>query len=133
MVDESRRVEAATVLRRINQAWLSGRIDDLVPLVHPGIVTVVPGFAAGIQGRDAFLAGFRDFCQSATIHEFREHDYRVDVVGDTAVATFRYEMLYERSGERYRCTGRDLWVFQRQDGGWIAVWRTMLDMEENPA
>jgi len=30
-------------------------------------------------------------------------------------------------------TGRDLWVFQKQGRGWIAVWRTMLDLEENAA
>jgi hypothetical protein len=42
-------------------------------------------------------------------------------------------MLYERSGERFRATGRDLWVFQKQSGAWIAVWRTMLDVDERPA
>ena len=62
-----------------------------------------------------------------------QESYQVDVAGDTAVVTFRYDMLYERSGQRYRSTGRDLWVFQKQGRGWIAVWRTMLDMEENDA
>jgi hypothetical protein len=42
-------------------------------------------------------------------------------------------MVYERSGERYRATGRDLWVFGAQGNAWIAVWRTMLDMDEKPA
>jgi hypothetical protein len=49
------------------------------------------------------------------------------------VVTFRYEMVYERSGGRFRSTGRDLWVFQSQGRAWIAVWRTMLDMEETAA
>lgn len=39
-------------------------------------------------------------------------------------------MLYEWLGTRYRATGRDLWVFEEQDGEWLAVWRTMLDTEE---
>ena len=68
---------------QINQAWLSGRVEDLAPLVHSEIVMVVPDFAGKIQGRERFLAGFRDFCQSATIQEFREQDQQVDVVGDT--------------------------------------------------
>jgi hypothetical protein len=42
-------------------------------------------------------------------------------------------MVYERSGGRFRSTGRDLWVFQSQFGSWIAVWRAMLDMDENAA
>ena len=131
MVDESTREEAATAMRRINQAWLDGRVQDHEPLVHPEMIMVLPGFTGSRQGRDGFLAGFHEFLRSAIIHEFREHDHQVDVAGDTAVVAFRYDMVYERSGKRYRSTGRDLWVFQRQGGAWIAVWRTMLDTSPN--
>ena len=127
MAEESKREDAAATMRRINQAWLDGRVDDLAPLVHPEIVMVFPGFAGGMQGREGFLAGFRDFCRTARIQEFREHDRQVDVAGDTAVISFRYDMVYERAGERYRATGR---TYGQQDTEWIAVWRTMLDMEE---
>jgi ketosteroid isomerase-like protein len=133
MVEESKRDSAAATMRRINRAWLAGQVEDLAPMVHPEIVLVFPGFAGRVQGREDFLAGFRDFCQNSRIHEFREHDHQVDVAGDMAVVTFRYEMVYERSGGRFRSTGRDLWVFQSQGIAWIAVWRTMLDMEENAA
>jgi predicted lipid-binding transport protein (Tim44 family) len=133
MADESKLEDVATAMRQINQAWLHGQVQDLAPLVHPEIVMVSPGFAGRIQGREDLLAGFRDFCQNATIHEFREHDHQVDVTGATAVVTFRYEMVYGRSGKRCRSTGRDLWVFQKQSGTWIAAWRTMLDIEESAA
>src|ERR1700740_1637651 len=101
MAGESRRQSAAATMSRINKAWLDGRVDDLAPMVHPEIIMVFPGFAGRIQGREAFRAGFRDFCLNATIHNFREHDHQVDVAGDTAVVSFRYEMIYERSGGRY--------------------------------
>ena|SRR6266404_2427862 len=133
VVDESRREDAAAAMCLINRAWRDGQVEDLAPLVHPEVVMVFPDFSGTIQGREDFLAGFRDFRQNASMQEFREHDLHVDVAGDTAVVTFRYDMLYERSGQRYRSTGRDLWVFQKQGRGWIAVWRTMLDMEENDA
>jgi len=133
VVDESRREDAAAAMRLINQAWLDGQVEHLAPLVHPEIVMVFPNFAGRIQGREDFLAGFRDFCQNASIKEFREQDQHIDIAGDTAVITFRYEMVYERSAKRYRATGRDLWVFQKQDRAWIAVWRAMLNIEENPA
>jgi ketosteroid isomerase-like protein len=115
---------------RINRAWLGGMLHDLSPLVHPRIVMVLPGFAGRVQGRDAFLAGFQDFCSNATVHEFSEHDRQVDVAGETAVISIRYEMVYERGGARSRVMGRDLWVFERGRGGWVAVWRTMLDVQE---
>jgi hypothetical protein len=34
-----------------------------------------------------------------------EHGYQVDVAGDMAVVTYRYEMVY---GGRFRSIGRDL-------------------------
>ncbi len=64
-------------------------------MVHSEIVMIFPDFAGKIQGREHFLAGFRDFCQSATIHEFQEYDQQVDVAADTAVITFKYEMVYQ--------------------------------------
>jgi len=47
--------------------------------------------------------------------------------------TFTYEMLYERAAERYRVTGRDLWIFRNHGSAWTAVWRAMLDMSETHA
>jgi hypothetical protein len=131
VVEESKRNSAIATMRRINEVWLNGRVEDLAPMVHPEIVVVFSDFTGRVQGREDFLAGFRDFCQNATIQEFREHHHQVDVAGDMAVVTFQYEMVYERSGERYRSTGRDLWVFQNQGQAWMAVWRTMLDVEEH--
>ena len=91
---------------------------------------VVPGFGGRIVGRAAFLAGFQDFVEQAVLQEYREDEPLLDVVGEVAVVSYRYEMLYTRSGERWRATGRDMWVFARRDEGWIAVWRTMLDSAE---
>ena len=133
MAEESTREDAVNAMRRINQAWLGGRVLDLAPLVHADMVIVFPGFTGRGQGRETVLAGFQDFCRNATVHEFREYDHVADVAGDTAVVTFQYDMIYLRSGNRYRSTGRDLWVFQKQGGAWIAVWRTMLDVKEDPA
>ena len=56
-------------------------------------------------------------------------DVDVQVIGDTAVVTFRFEMMYEREKDkREHSTGRDLWIFARDGDQWLAVWRTMLDV-----
>ena len=132
MSDESTRREVADAMRQINRAWLDGRVQDLAPMLHPEVVMVFPGFTGRGEGRDDLLAGFEDFCRNATVHEFRESDHQIDVAGGTAVVTFRYEMVYERSAKRYHSTGRDLWVLQKQGAGWLATWRTMLDVQEDP-
>jgi Domain of unknown function (DUF4440) len=132
-MQDSKHEAVVATIRRINRVWLDGEVENLGPMVHPEIVMVFPGFTGRMQGRDEFLAGFRDFCENAKVREFRDYGHQSDIAGNTAVATFQYEMVYERSGERYRSTGRDLWVFQSEGDTWIAVWRTMLELQEETA
>ena len=133
MVEDSEEQVVAAAMRRINAAWLDGDVDGLARLIHPQVVMVFPGFAGRMQGREEFLSGFRDFCQKSEIEEFIDYNQQIDLAGDTAVVNFQYNMLYERSDSRYRSTGRDLWIFQKDSEAWIAVWRTMLDVEERAA
>ncbi len=133
MQSQTTQAAVAAAMQRINRSWLDRRPEDLVPLFHPDITFVFPGFAGRAEGRNAIVAGFVDFCGNATVHEYRETDHQADVIGDTAVVSFAYEMVYERSGTRSRATGRDLWVFARQGDEWVAIWRTMLDLAEQPA
>ncbi len=130
MADISGSNGAAATMRAINKAWLEGRVDDMAPMLHPDMVMVFPGFSGRSQGRESFLQGFRDFCEKSIVHGFLELDLQEDVSDSAAVVSYAYEMDYERDGRRYQASGRDLWVFQSRDSGWTAVWRTMLDMEE---
>jgi hypothetical protein len=57
-------------MRRINQAWLKGAVDDMAPLVDLDIVMIFPGFSGRAQGRKAFLAGFREIHESTVIEAF---------------------------------------------------------------
>jgi ketosteroid isomerase-like protein len=133
MADETDRDAAARAMNRINEVWLHGDIADLEPLMHPDIVMVFPGFGGAVRGRTNLIAGFHEFRDTAALQEFHDEEQHVDVAGNTAVVSFRYDMLYERSGDQFRATGRDLWVFQKHNDAWIAVWRTMLDVDETPA
>ena len=133
MSDPMAQDSVTATIRAINGNWLDQRPEDLAPFFHPDLTMVFPGFEGRATGREAVIAGFADFCNLATVHEYRDDDFQVDVIGMTAVVSFRYEMVYERSGEKYRATGRDLWVFARPAESWLSVWRTMLDLSERPA
>jgi uncharacterized protein (TIGR02246 family) len=123
----------ADVLAQIDRAWLHGRPHDVAPLLHPAITMVLPGWAGRVEGRDANVAGFVDFCENAGVESYQPGEVQVDVAGETAVASFAFQMVYARDGARWRSTGRDLWVFERAGGQWLATWRTMLDVAEEPA
>jgi hypothetical protein len=117
-------------LEVINQAWRSGQPSAMTDFLHPDITMAFPGFSGSLTGRDALLASFAEFCSNARVLEYEESDHQIQIAGDVAVATFRFRMLYERTQYRELSKGRDLWVFQRHAGKWIAVWRTMLDLDE---
>ncbi|MGH9773168.1 MAG: nuclear transport factor 2 family protein [Candidatus Acidiferrales bacterium] len=131
MTDGLQRGRVATLMQGINQAWLRNQITGLESKIHPDIVVVFPKFSGRSQGREAFIDAFRQFCQSTTVQEFRVEEQQIDVVGCTAAINYGYRMLYERSGVQYRSSGRDLWIFQLERGEWVAVWRTMLDIQED--
>jgi hypothetical protein len=120
-------------LRRINEAWLSGQPEKMRPLLDGKIVMIFPGFAGRSEGQDALIAGYADFCEQALMISFQESDLQIDVSGATAVASYAFEMTYERNGDKYLSKGRDLWVFTRRQDEWVAMWRTMLDLMEEPA
>lgn len=133
METDEKRHPALQALLNINRLWLDGRVQALEELLHPDVVMMLPDFVGRVNGREEFLAGFRDFSASARIDTFHDHSYAADLIGDTAVITFQYEMTYERSSERYRATARDLWVFRESGGNSVAVWRAMLDLHERAA
>jgi ketosteroid isomerase-like protein len=126
------RDRVSEALSRINDAWLHGRPQELALLFDDAIVMILPGFAGRVEGKRAVIAGFEEFCQDARIHRFEEKDRHVDVLGHVAIASFCFEMTYELAGQKYHSTGRDLWVFGKNQELWTALWRTMLDVTDEP-
>ena len=124
------KLQVHEVLSAINQAWRTNTPLTMSQHLHPDIVMKFPGFSGEVVGRDALLASFVEFCTNARVLEYQESNEQISVIGDCAVASFQFEMLYERAKYRERSKGRDLWVFQCISGKWVAVWRTMMELEE---
>ena len=113
------------MVKDINQAWLTGRLEELEQYFHPDIVFVQPKFAGRVAGRAACMSTYSEFCMQATVREFRDGEPAIDVVGTAAVATYPFHMLYELAGESFREDGFDTFVFAKGEGGWRAIWRSM--------
>jgi hypothetical protein len=124
--------EVAEVLRVINKAWVEGRPDDVEEWVRDDIVMAFPGFEGRSEGGESFVEGYREFLSQASILAFRELDVSIDVWGETAVASYRFEIEYEMAGESHRDSGHDVFVFTREPEGWRAVWRTMMPEPTQP-
>ena len=124
------RSEIQQTIASINEAWRSGHVDAMAPYLHPDIVMKFPKFAGEVAGKEHLIAGFKEFSANAQVIEYTESDQQIDIAGNCAVVSFRFDMLYERAKYRERAKGRDLWVFQRESDRWVAVWRTMVDLSE---
>ena len=127
---DPRAAHAWAFVEEINRAWLDGNLDRLTDLLHPDVVMALPGFAERVVGREAMRAGFEDFVTTCTVRAWELKDPHVSVIDRTAVASFLFELVYERNGERFRSTGRDLWVLQSEGDSWRAVFRALLDLTD---
>ena len=79
-----------------------------------------------MEGRAACVASYREFVQTATIHHYHETEPEIDVVGDTAVATYRFAITYSIDTTDFDESGWDLFVFVRAGQTWQAIWRTIV-------
>lgn len=123
---------AWATIEAINRAWLEGRPGDLRPHFHPDLVMVLPGFSGTAEGAEQMVASFEDMVQNAETESFETSEQHVHQAGRTAVVAYSFAVRYRRGGASYRSTGRDLWVLTWTEGSWKAVWRTMLDVSDEP-
>ena len=115
----------ADALRRINDAWVCGHAADMADDLDERVVVVQPGFRDRVEGREAAIDSYREFVESAVIHWYAESDLVIDTFGETAVATYGWEMDWEMDGERHVEAGHDVFVFRKLGARWVAVWRTL--------
>lgn len=110
----------------MNEAWLSGRIDELPPFFAPDVVVAPPGDMARVIGREAVVDSFRQYTEQAITHRFDELELQVDIVAETAVVNLRFAIRYEIGGLTYEETGRDILVLAPAEESWRVVWRTQI-------
>lgn len=114
------------LVQRMNEAWAKDGPEELASFFHEDIVMVHPDFTQRTEGRAACVASYEDFRKQAAILHINIGNPGIDVFGDTAIVTYSYEIAYEMGGERFNDTGRDIFVFVRENDRWLAVWRTMI-------
>jgi uncharacterized protein (TIGR02246 family) len=112
-----------------NRAWLEGRPRDAGELFHPDAVAVFSGANQRLQGRDAIVQSYADYCANVKTHAFEEREHTVDVFGDTAVVRYRFFVRYEAQGAVHDEVGQEVLVFVRRDDRWRVVWRTQTPVD----
>lgn len=111
-------------LRAMNRCW-TDTWDEAAfrQYIHPDAVAIVPSTPGRIEGKDAYVAGWRGFAQAATIHAWTETDFRVRVYagGKAAVASYLFTIRFTMGGQQHAMQGRDLFFLVKEGGKWLVA------------
>ena len=120
------------VLDRIQTAWREGRPEEMSPLLSPDITFVFPGFSMRLTGRDRLIDSYRDFLAGSRLRSYREERRSIEGGQNAALVEIAFDMIYTRAGSDWRSHGIELWALERRAEGWVAYWRTMQELTEEP-
>jgi uncharacterized protein (TIGR02246 family) len=129
MTDEER--EIWDLIRESNRSWGEGAIHELENVFDEGAVVIAPRIEGRTVGREAIVKSYADFVSHARTDSFEEMEHCVDVIGETAVATYRFRIRYQiHSEETPRDeVGQEIVVLHKRPGGWKIIWRTQTEPE----
>ncbi len=121
--------EIRRIIRAINEAWTQKKTEDLDAFFDDRIMIVAPNLHVLGRGKEACLASYADFAGRARIRRFSADVPEISIWGDTAVAGYSFEIDWEEMGRERKDAGREVFVFQRAAGRWLAVWRLVLPQD----
>lgn len=113
------------VVEGINHAWSTGRAGEIGQWLDAQAVIVGPHFERAAVGRAACVAGYVDFASQAAIDTFEALNKHVDVIGDTAIVSYGFRLVYRMRGATREDTGTDIFVLRNSPSGWLVVWRML--------
>lgn len=128
---EKSKKEIIEIIKKINLSWVEGRPENLSNYFHENMMIVSPELKVMGKGREECIKSYTDFINQATINEYKESEPEIYVWGNTAIASYKYDIAWEMKGKSFKEPGQDLFVFTYTNGKWLAVWRKVIPIKEN--
>jgi ketosteroid isomerase-like protein len=116
--------EILTAVQAMNRCWTAGwREEEFRKYIHPDAVAIVPATPGRLEGRDAYVAGWRGFAEAAVIHEWKETGHRVQIYagGKCAVVTNFFSITFAMGTEKQTMRGRDMYFLVREGRKWLVA------------
>jgi general stress protein 26 len=115
------------IVQTINRTCMDGKgFEKLKPYFHDDVVMVSPGMATHAKGRDTCLKSYEDACSQMKFHKLDGSNEHIDMYGDTAVAYYKYDCIWEFQGKKFDDSGYEILVFMLNDKDWQMSWRTLI-------
>lgn len=116
--------EILATVRKMNTSWTHGwHEEEFRQYVHPDAVAIVPTVPGRLVGKEAYVAGWRDFAQSAVIHEWKEtdHEVRIYAGGKCAVVTYFFSITFACGTNTTTMQGRDMFFLVKEGRRWLVA------------
>ena len=119
--DDPAKNEVWATLRSLNDCWTKGNATTLTDFFHKDMVAITPTDRERREGRDACVAGWVGFAKMTKINRWAETDPQIQLYGNTAVVTYYFDMEFDMGGQAIKMSGRDMFVFVKENDRWLAV------------
>lgn len=116
--------EIETMIRDMNSYWTEQwDEDEFSKHIHTDAVAIVPTSPGRLEGKDAYVAGWRGFAEAATIHEWKETGHKVQLYAGRkcAVVTYLFSISFTRGGQKQILRGRDMIFLIKEGRKWLVV------------
>lgn len=110
------------LIKAMNRCWTaSWNEPEFRKYLHTNAVAIVPTSPGRLEGQDAYVAGWRSFCEAAVIHEWRETDHKVQIYagGKSAVVTYFFAITFVLGGQKMTMHGRDMFFLVKEGRKWL--------------
>ena len=111
-------------IHAMNVCWTAGwHEEEFRQYIHPDAVAIVPTTFGRLEGRDAYVAGWRGFAEAVVIHEWKETDHNVQVYagGKCAVVTYFFSITFAIGTVKQTMQGRDMFFLVKEGRRWLVA------------
>jgi ketosteroid isomerase-like protein len=111
-------------LHAMNRCWTAGwNEEEFRSYIHPDAVAIVPTTPGRLEGREAYVAGWREFAEAAVVHEWKETDHKVQLYagGKCAVVTNFFSITFAMGTVKQTMQGRDMYFLVKEGRRWLVT------------
>jgi ketosteroid isomerase-like protein len=111
-------------VRAMNRCWTASWNEPAFrQYIHPDAVAIAPTTPGRLEGKEAYVAGWRAFCEAAIIHEWQETDHKVQIHagGKCAVITYLFSITFAMGGQKMTLQGRDMLFLVKEGWTWLVA------------
>jgi len=124
--NDKHRKELEFIISEINNSWLKNDLKNLNGYFHDDMIIVDSNFNKLASNKKECIASYKSFINQAKILNYKEYEININIAGNTAIINYIFDITWEVNGLTSSEKGRDVFVFEKLNNKWLAVWRTIL-------